>query len=225
MDTTFSIADIFHRAWTTLVEHKKLIIQATLTIALFQILSGILDIQEPATSADYIQDVVGGVLGAVGSILGIGFMVIALKLSRGQNALYKELIPRWAIFWRVFIAGIVTGLLTAIGLILLIIPGIYLMLRFSMVNLSIIDGNGETGPLDALKKSSALTVGVKWKLLGLIALLILINLAGLLALVVGLLVTVPLTVLIMSHVYLELLKRLEPVQMGAVSSETPPATA
>jgi uncharacterized membrane protein len=59
----------------------------------------------------------------------------------------------------------------------------------------------ELGPIEALKESNRITRGHKWNLLGLLLMLILVNLLGVLALIVGLLVSVPVTMLALTHVY------------------------
>ncbi|MDD1748632.1 MAG: hypothetical protein LUO89_02040 [Methanothrix sp.] len=50
-----------------------------------------------------------------------------------------------------------------VGLLLLIVPGIYILLTYSFYGLEMIDRN--LGPLDALARSAEITKGVKWSLL------------------------------------------------------------
>lgn len=71
----------------------------------------------------------------------------------------------------------------------------------------IVDKNA--GPIEALKKSWAITRGVKWDLFLFGLLLGLITLAGLLALVVGLFVAIPVGLLANTYVYRKLLARAE----------------
>jgi uncharacterized membrane protein len=52
-----------------------------------------------------------------------------------------------------------------------------------------------------MKESHRITRGHKWNLLGLLLMFFLVNLLGVLAFVVGLLVTVPVTVLAFAHAY------------------------
>jgi uncharacterized membrane protein len=87
---------------------------------------------------------------------------------------------------------------------LLIIPGIYLMLRYSMVRFAVIDGASVT---DSLRKSAELSQGVKWHLLWFILAVIAINIVGAILLLVPLLVTVPVTMIAYAHVYQKLLGR------------------
>jgi uncharacterized membrane protein len=99
------------------------------------------------------------------------------------------------------LAGLLTALLIVCGLVLLIIPGIYLMVRYSMVRFAVIDGASVT---DSLRKSAELTQGIKWHLLWFILAIIAINIIGAVLFLVPLLVTVPVTMIAYAHVYQKL---------------------
>jgi uncharacterized membrane protein len=89
------------------------------------------------------------------------------------------------------------------GFILLIIPGIFFALRLQFTCYLIVDKN--LGPVEAVKTSWKITKGNAWNLFFLGILLGLINILGLLCLIVGLFVTVPLTMLATTFVYRKLL--------------------
>jgi uncharacterized membrane protein len=59
----------------------------------------------------------------------------------------------------------------------------------------------DLGPIKAMKESKGITRGNKWPLLGFLLLLTLINLLGLIVLVVGLLVSIPISWLALVHAY------------------------
>lgn len=103
------------------------------------------------------------------------------------------------------IAGtILTAIIFILGFILLIIPGIIFVIRLQFVPYFIIDKGA--GPVEAVKKSWSATRGSFFSLLGLSLVLLLINLFGLILLAVGLLVTVPLTYIVIGWVYKKLSK-------------------
>jgi uncharacterized membrane protein len=107
------------------------------------------------------------------------------------------------------------GLAIGIGFVLLIVPGIIAMLLFMFSTFIVIDR--ELGPIEAMKESMRITRGYRWPLLGLIALLMLIVLAGVIALFVGLLVAMPVTTLAFVHAYR--------VLSSAAGTTRPPADA
>jgi uncharacterized membrane protein len=78
---------------------------------------------------------------------------------------------------------------------------LYLGLRYSMARLAVIDG----APIvESLRRSRKLTEGVKWRLVLFALAIAALNLLGFIALVVGLLVTIPISLLAFVHVYLKL---------------------
>ena len=78
-------------------------------------------------------------------------------------------------------------------------PGIIFMLMFMFVMFIVIDRG--LGPVEAMKESARITRGYKWQLLGFVLVLALINVLGMLALLVGLFVTIPVTSLAFAHAY------------------------
>jgi uncharacterized membrane protein len=103
--------------------------------------------------------------------------------------------------------GNLDGLLI-ISLILIIagiVAGIYLVLRFLLFQFAIIGDDYK--PLDSLKRSAELTKGVKWSLLGFVILAALLNILGAIPFGLGLLITIPLTVIAQAHIYQQLVKQ------------------
>lgn len=101
-----------------------------------------------------------------------------------------------------FAITVLLSLAVLFGLVLLIIPGIYLALRFAVVEYIYIDKNLPI--FENFKESSRLTKGNKFKILGFWLVLGLFNLAGLLTLVVGLLLTIPASFFAAAHFYKQL---------------------
>ncbi|OHA87213.1 MAG: hypothetical protein A3A96_02670 [Candidatus Zambryskibacteria bacterium RIFCSPLOWO2_01_FULL_39_39] len=137
-------------------------------------------------------------------IIRIGYTKIFLKISDGENTKFVEIFQEYKIFWRYLGVSILCGLAVLGGLILLIIPGIIWAVRFSFAGLIVVDTN--IGPIVAMKESYAITKGKFWKLLGFFVVLGLINILGVLVLIVGLLVSVPVSIFAWIYVYRELSK-------------------
>lgn len=92
-----------------------------------------------------------------------------------------------------------------LGLIALIVPGIYIAVRLSMFQYLIAEGYGW---IDALKTSRAMTKGHFWKLVGIGFYYVGIVIIGILALVIGLFWAIPLIALAQTSVYLALKKNI-----------------
>jgi uncharacterized membrane protein len=127
--------------------------------------------------------------------------VTAFYLAAHDNPQTVDLSLLWhpRPFWKFLGASILVGLTIGIGFVLLIVPGIIAILFFMFTTFIVIDK--ELGPIEAMKESMRIGRGYRWTLLGFIAVVALILLAGLIALFVGLLVAMPVTTLAFVHAY------------------------
>ncbi len=96
-------------------------------------------------------------------VVELGLLQIALKFRDGKVSDFKELFGGYPLFLNYLIASIIFGLMVAVGLMLLIVPGIYLGLKYQFYGYAIADKG--MGPIDALKESSRMTEGAKQNLL------------------------------------------------------------
>jgi len=96
----------------------------------------------------------------------IGAIIFLLsEAKQGQNVKYKEAIVEGLRNWgALFKARFFAGLLIVLGLIALIIPGIYLALRFSLIEYVVVLEGADTR--DSRERSTELTEGIRWELLG-----------------------------------------------------------
>ena len=131
-------------------------------------------------------------------------MRVYLDLLTGKKADFNTLFSGADAFFDYFIAYIIYMIMVGVGMIFLILPGIYLALKYQYVFPLIIDK--KMSAFDAIKKSGELTQGNIFNLFGLAVLLFLVILAGLLALGVGVLIAAPVASLAYVHVYKQLSK-------------------
>jgi uncharacterized membrane protein len=102
-------------------------------------------------------------------------------------------------FWRFLGAEFLVALIIAAGFILFLIPGVIASVGLSFATYLVVDRGA--GPMDAIKESWRITKGNKWQLFLLMLSLVLLNILGIVALVVGVLVTIPITWLAVTHAY------------------------
>ncbi|MBI2022461.1 hypothetical protein HYS97_01275 [Candidatus Daviesbacteria bacterium] len=152
-------------------------------------------------------------------VIDIGLIRIALDFEGGKKPGFSDLVKDYKLAIKYFLSSFLYGLITGVGLILLIIPGIYLALRLQFYSYLIVDKG--FGPLQALKESWKLTKGKVIKLLLYGLLTIGLYLLGVAALIVGILVAVPITMLALAHIYRQLLQN-NPPQPQPISSTTYP---
>lgn len=147
-----------------------------------------------------------GIIFLLGNLLQIvvsmGWLKIMLKLYDSQEAHLSDIFSCPRLLFKYLISAIVYGMIIFAGIFLLIIPGIIWAIRGQFFSCFIIDK--ELGPIEALKKSWDITRGLTWQLIVFYCLLFLINLAGILALILGLFIAIPLTALAWVFVYRKL---------------------
>lgn len=215
----FSIKSALGFGWETFKRRPWFFVGATLVIFLLYIAAGALTgtIDYALTGDTENHSGVGSILDwLIGTLISMG--VVAFYLKAHDNPEQVTLSALWHPhpYWSYLAATVLVGLVIVLGLLLLIVPGIIFGLMFMFTSFIVIDR--ALGPIDAMKESKRITSGYRWRLLGFVLLLALINLAGVIALVVGLLVTVPVTSIAFANAYRVLSDRagVQPVPADAV---------
>ena len=197
----FSINESIRFGWETFKNHAGyFLIVMVILFGVSAIFGGIEDLLEDSNFVGFISLLSY----LVNVIIGMALVKIILEFLDGNAK------PNWervssssSLFWKYLGGTLLVSIIVIIGFILLIIPGIYFAIRFQFVSYLIIDKG--LSPLDALRESTAMTQGIKFDLLLLVIAFFGINLLGVLALGVGLLVSIPVTMIAMGHVYRKIL--------------------
>lgn len=161
----------------------------------FAVLSGVLDPGSLDASSDQSPSGVSSLLSIANSILSIplnaGFYVVALKLAKRRPTTFSDFFRGFNYFVQLLLASIVMAILIAIGFILLIIPGIYLAVAYGFTVPLIIERKMDFW--QAMETSRKVITKRWFSFFGLGLLVFLINVAGVLPCLLGLLITIPLT--------------------------------
>ncbi|RLA69564.1 MAG: hypothetical protein DRG09_05495 [Epsilonproteobacteria bacterium] len=120
----------------------------------------------------------------------VGIIMMAINYSRGENIKFKSVFNYYHLMGKLALAGILIYVMTIIGFILLVLPGIYLSIAY-VFTLPLIADKG-MDVWEAMEFSRK-TVTKHWfKVFGLMFLLSLIFLAGIMTFGIGLIWAVPL---------------------------------
>jgi hypothetical protein len=131
-----------------------------------------------------------------------GFYLVANKISRGKEVIYPDFFGGFRFWIPAAVISLLTQTLIALGLIALIIPGIYLAVSYLFaIQMGIFGG---LDPWSAMEWSRKLITRNWWRFLGLLLVLVVLNALGLLLAGIGLLFTVPLTFLVLYVVFEEI---------------------
>lgn len=203
---TLSVKDSLKHGWNTFKSRPWIFVQAGILLFLLNFAMNLLQ-----TVLEYGGkqggDVAALALGLLSLVIGVG---VSFLISMGETAFFLRahneaghlsLKDLWhpRPFWKFVGASLLAGLMILGGLILLIVPGIIVGLMVSFVGYIVIEE--KLGPIDAIKRSMALTKGSRFKLFQLALATILLNILGFFALLVGLFVTIPISFIAMVHAY------------------------
>lgn len=147
----------------------------------------------------------------ISMLITLGMIRIGLKIYAGEKFEIAEMFYcRGEQFLNYLVATILYLLAVLAGLILLIVPGIILIIRMGLYGYLIVDK--KMGIIDSLKESMRLTKGNAFNLFLFWFVLVGILILGFLAIIVGLLVAIPVTLLAYVFVYRYLEGKNKPVE-------------
>ena len=146
------------------------------------------------------------IIGLVGWLLqmylSLGFIRLLLNIVDGKPRKIEDIFHganSTSHFIYFLVVGLLYGAIVALGMVLLVIPGLVALVGFIFAQYLIAE-EGE-GIFESFKKSWHMTAGNRWKIFWLFIVVAFFNLFGLIALVIGLAITIPMTYLIWARLY------------------------
>jgi uncharacterized membrane protein len=136
------------------------------------------------------------------TLIGLGLTKVTLDLAERRTPQLSDLWAPAPLFLNYLLAEIIFGVMFTIGLVFLVVPGIIVAVVFGLYAYVIVDRGA--GPIEALSRSAEITKGVRMDLFIFGLLLIGINILGALVLLVGLLISVPVSMVAGAYVYRQL---------------------
>lgn len=129
----------------------------------------------------------------------MGLYNSALLTTVGIKPGFDQLYKNWRLFISWVVASFLFGIMFIIGLILLIFPGCYVLAKYGLFPFFILDKN--LGPIEALKQTGQATKGIRGKVFLLFLACFGLDILGVLCFGIGLLITVPITLIALAYVY------------------------
>ena len=189
-----------------------LIIVATLISFFFSGFAGLFDKRLPSLSLIFN---IGSFIFSI--FIEIVFIKATLNICDGDRAhMDDSLFFSLPLFFKFLLASVLYSLIVTVGFLLLIVPGIYFMIKYQFVLYLIVDKNMDVA--QAFSMSSQITNGVKWQLFFFDLLIGIIILAGFLFFGVGIFAALPTALVAVAYVYRKL-------SSGAVSDTGSPFQA
>lgn len=212
-----SIKSTLKHAWGVFENHVWMFMLASLIIIGASVVIDALSPDEGAFAS-----IIGILVAILMWWLYMGFIKMGFSADAGGEVKIEQLFSGKGQEFGQFLIGIIgMGVIVAIGFILLIVPGIIANLGLMLVPLLIVDKKMKG--IDAIKESWRITKGYKGKLFWVMLVLALINIGGMILFGIGLLITVPLTILSIIHIYKQFEKGVVPAPMKQEGGQMPPA--
>ncbi len=207
------ITDCFSRSWVLLKSNFWLFVGATAVI--FLVLVGLASVPVLGHGAEVI----------FAFVLLAGLSLLFLKRIRGEPADLGQAFAGFSIqFVPLMLASIVAHLLTFIGILACVVPGIYLLVAWWMfVPLLILDQRLDFWT--AMEVSRKVVNRSWWRCFGLLLLTCLVGVSGVAFLIVGLLITMPLAVGATVYAYEDLFRARSQPTVSAPSEATSTPTS
>lgn len=191
----FRFEHYLKRGWMLFKQNWGVYVAFTLLLFVFSVVVAL--ISPPADAEQFgigmgIRQLISSLLSLlIGVPLGAGLYVGALQHLRGRVPVFSDFFGGFNKYVPLILAHITVGLLTALGFLLLILPGIYLAVAYVLTVPTILDRNFNFW--ESMELSRRLITRNWFSMFGFLIVFLLINLVGLFACGVGLLVTVPWT--------------------------------
>jgi len=199
----FSDGALLKAAWQRVKDRLGFIIILGIVLAIYFI-AGSSIVSWIASESDWGFIVAELIYIILSMVISIGMVRIFLDLADGKDGSLVDLVKHWNLLLKYIAVNIVYAVVTYVGLFLLIFPGIIWGLKFYFAPWLVVDKG--MGPIEAMKASSQMTMGMKWDLLGFYAVVTVAMLIGMAALGVGLIVTMPLGMIATAMLYRHLSK-------------------
>lgn len=183
----FTYKELLTFGWNTFKKHSWFLIALSFLYFLITFIVGDIPV---------IRDVIS-------ILMSIALTAVTLKLLDEHIPHYGDLLipfKTYKVTLHYALGSILYALIVLVGLIFLILPGIYLLVRLQFFTYLLVE-HENMGAIESFKRSMGMTKGRFWSLFGFGLVFVGINLLGLLAFGVGLFITIPVTCIAYAKLY------------------------
>lgn len=189
-------ADAISYGWTTYWRNTRSFLVVTLVVFVANTLLSVAANRIDPLAPRIAFNVLGWLLTM---LLSLGVIRASLEVTEGREPKVAKLL-RPEGYGSYVVASLVFAAGLSLGLALLIVPGVVFGLTFHLYGFVIAE-SPTVRPIGALRRSAEITRGARVQLLGLWALLVLLNFAGLLAFGIGVFFTYGISAIALAYAY------------------------
>jgi uncharacterized membrane protein len=196
----FSISEAIKFGWNVAKSNIQFFVPTFVVIIIISALAGSIG----GHSGSYPGNTSSLLSTLVSMLVNFSLIYISLKFVDGQPVEYTDLYRGFTLkkVINYIAASFLYWIMVGVGLILLVVPGVYLAVTFGQFSYAIVDK--DLGIIDAFKYSKQITSGEKLHLIGFWLATIGVIILGALALLVGLIWAIPTAMVAGAYVYRKL---------------------
>lgn len=192
-DPDLEVNSLFSRAWETFKEHLWPVVGVFVIYSLLTSMGSMWG--DDVGFGELLVFIISGPITA-------GTYMYALRLIRGGESEIGEMLRGFQVFGKAFIVFTLYSVMVIVGLIFLIVPGVYLAVALMPAMFLVLDD--DLGAIETLQKAFEMTTGHRGRIFIVLLAIVGLNLLGLVALLVGVIFTGALSLLIAAALYDEL---------------------
>jgi serine/threonine protein kinase len=211
-DYFLGIGSCLRRGWALVrSDFWPLVGVTALVLVLWSAASALGEVTNSASNIKLSTSVLGVLIS--GPLMG-GLCLHFLKKIRGEPVRIETAFSGFSrSFLHLVMAGFVTTVLTMLGFLCLILPGVYLVVAWMFTLPLVIDRRLDFWP--AMRLSRQTISKHWWKFLGFLLVLALLNLAGIVACCIGVFVTIPVSLAALMYAYEDIFSSGTPINLQA----------
>jgi uncharacterized membrane protein len=202
MKTGINYSETFRYAWKGLLSQFWLLVGLVIGFTIIYSLLMIFSVPSGKESITISGIIVSILSFLLLGILQMGYLRNCMQTLDGEEPQFSSYGQVSIKIFKYAVSYILFVLILATGLLLLVIPGIFLFLRLQFFPAFLIDD--DAGIIESFKKSWAITKGKELSLFVLALIMLMIIIAGLIAMIAGVFVAIPLITLMYVFVYRKL---------------------
>lgn len=198
-DLSIDIVSLFKYCFEQYKKYANFIIGAVITYFVLAVLPQVFFTLNAPQNPTTKTEITSLILTMVQVFLSLGFTKIILFLAEDKYVEVSDMFNNFNIFLSYFVSSFLYGIAIFLGTILLILPGIWVAIRFQFYPYFIIEEGSSS--FDALRLSYEYTTGFTLELFILGVVVVVLNAIGVLFFGIGIILTYPLTTMAVAVVY------------------------
>lgn len=206
---SIDLVPLFKFSFNQFRKYTSFVIGAMLTLLVLAIVSRLYFTAQVSDQPDTQAQFVSFLLILIQLFLSLGFIKIMLLLVQDKYVEVADMFNNFRPFLSYFVASFLYGIATLLGILLLVLPGIFVAIRFQFYPYFILEEN--ISSFEALQKSYYLSQNLTLELFLLGVVVVTLNVVGILLFGLGIILTYPLTTMATAVVYKSLIEEGESI--------------